>query len=171
LELPQWAKDWDAAYDFEAKSARAVNTDECRAMVRGLLADRFKMSAHREMRELRAFALTVGKSGPKLHEAGEGVKINRAKFQSLSDAEPPKGLSMERLAAILTNHPVLGARVVDRTKLNGEYCLELLFSMQDGDGRPSIFTAVQEQLGLKLEATKAPVEVLVIDHLERASVN
>jgi uncharacterized protein (TIGR03435 family) len=61
--------------------------------------------------------------------------------------------------------------VIDNTGLTGIYSFDLTFSMKEGDDRPSIFTAVQEQLGLKLESVKAPLDVLVVDHIEKASAN
>jgi uncharacterized protein (TIGR03435 family) len=152
-----------------------MTDDQCRLMVRSLLEDRFKMAVHRESREMRVYALVVSKQG-KLYEVsadgdGEGVRINRARFQSLSDAEAPKGMSMARLAGFLGDLPAVALPVVDRTGLSGIYSFSLTFSVKEGDDRPSIWTAVQEQLGLKLEATKAPIDVLVVDHIEKASAN
>lgn len=176
LGMPDWVKDREYAYDIEAKSTALMSDEQCKLMVRPLLADRFKMAVHREAREIRAYALTVGKNGAKLHVAtpevaGDGVRINGARFQTVSDPEGPKGLSMPRLADFLGNLPAVGLPVVDRTALSGIYSFDLAFSLRDGDDRPSIFTALQEQLGLKLESTKAPVEFLVVDHIEKASVN
>jgi uncharacterized protein (TIGR03435 family) len=175
LGLPDWVNDWDLAYDFDAKSSEPMSEGQCKQMVQSLLADRFAMAGHRETRMLPVYALTVAKNGPKLREvaadAGPGVRINGARFQSLSDNEPPKGLSMGRLAGTLSDHPVLRRPVIDNTGLTGIYSFDLTFSMKEGDDRPSIFTAVQEQLGLKLESVKAPLEVLVVDHIEKASAN
>jgi uncharacterized protein (TIGR03435 family) len=173
--LPDWVNAREYAYDFEAKAAGPMTDDQCKLMVQSLLADRFKMTVHRETREMRVYALVVSKKG-KVHEVsadgdGEGVRINRARFQSLSDAEAPKGMSMERLAGYLGDLPAVGLPVIDKTGLTGIYSFSLTFSVKEGDDRPSIWTAVQEQLGLKLEATKAPLDVLVVDHIEKASAN
>jgi uncharacterized protein (TIGR03435 family) len=84
-------------------------------------------------------------------------------------AEWPDGWTMTKLASYLSG--VAGRPVVDRTGLAGTYGIELEFSTREGDDRPSIFTALQEQLGLRLDAGKAGIEMLVIDHIERPSGN
>jgi uncharacterized protein (TIGR03435 family) len=171
LGLPEWTNDFDLAYDIDAKAAAPMNLQQCKLMVQSLLTERFKMAAHRETREMRAYALVVGKSGSKLRPEGAGVRINGARFQTLSDPEPPKGISMSRLAGILSDYSEVGLPVVDRSGLSGNYSFELVFSMKEGDDRVSVFTAVQQQLGLKLEPVKAPLEVLVVDRIEKASAN
>jgi uncharacterized protein (TIGR03435 family) len=151
-------------------------TDALMPRVRTLLADRFKLVTHYETRELPIFALVMarpdGKLGPFLRPATDssGVLIGLNVFKGRAE--------IGMLVAA-----VLGAAeqrtVVDRTGLTGIYDIELHWT-PDGppgpDGNdlpqppsdaPSIFTALQEQLGLRLESTKGPVEVLVIDHVER----
>jgi hypothetical protein len=90
-------------------------------------------------------------------------------MQSLSESEAPEGWDMPRLAGYLGDVPDVGRPVLDRTGLTGLYAFSLQFSRKDGDDRPIVFLALQEQLGLKLEAAKAPLDVVVIDHVERPS--
>ena len=180
--LPSWAE--DERFDVAGRSAAPVGRDEISAMVRSLLADRFQLRAHRETRELPTYALVSASSehrpGPALRAssidcsaATDRSKCNtRITPRSLTAA----GMTMTRLAATLTG--IVGRAVTDATGMAGAYDLELTFapegplppgappSAADSDA-PSIFTAVQEQLGLKLDGRRGPVEVLVVDSLER----
>jgi uncharacterized protein (TIGR03435 family) len=166
---PGWLTAFDSAYDIEGKPASPVNIAECRLMVQSLFADRFKLAVHHEMRETTVYFLKIGKNGPNLPRGG-GVKLNGS-VQEAAPGRPewPNGWTMPRLAAYLSD--TTGRPVVDRTALDGTYGITLTFSRSDTDDRPSIFTAVQEQLGLKLEPGKAPIDVLVIDHIEKPSAN
>jgi uncharacterized protein (TIGR03435 family) len=175
----------DEHYDIVAKAEAPVGDDQLMLMLRRLLADRFKMKFHREPKELQGFALVVSKNGPKLHQvelAGKGWARNGV--GSIDGQE----VSMPRLAEILSGR--LGHPVVDLTGINGVFDLKLSWTpdpatvrnpteskespgaelMSDPSG-PSIFSALQEQLGLRLEARKVPAELVVIDHVERPSEN
>ena len=168
-DAPAWLNAFDSAYDIEAKPAGPVDNAQCRLMVQSLLRDRFKLAQHRETREASVYLLTVGKSGVKMMRGGQ-VRLNRS-VQVDSSGKPdwPDGWTAPQLAGHLSDY--VDRPVVDRTGLAGKYGVELEFSRRDGDDRPSIFTAVQDQLGLRLEAGKAPIEMLVIDHIEKASEN
>ena len=148
-------------------------------MLQALLAERFQMRVLRETKELPVYALVVGKSGPQLHEAegaGNGMRIGRGRVTT-------QAISMEPFAKNLGK--LLGRTVVDRTGLEGKFAFTLEWTPDPGqpmgllgpspasadDSGPSIFTALQEQLGLKLEPQKGPVEILVIDHVEKPSEN
>jgi uncharacterized protein (TIGR03435 family) len=175
----------DEPYDIVAKAASPVGDDQLMLMLRSLLADRFKLKFHRESKELPGYALVVEKNGPKLHEvevAGKGWSRNGV--GSIDGQE----VSMSHLAEILAGR--LGRPVVNLTGINGVFDVKLKWtpdpatvknpaenkespavdSMSDPSG-PSIFSALQEQLGLRLEPRKLPDEILVIDHLERPSEN
>lgn len=149
-------------------------------MLQALLADRFHLRLHREMRQVAAYLLTVGKNGPKFKEAaGEGGPLLWG-LSRKPNGDPAVRLtgdktSMTRLAdslASLTGRPVL-----DRTGLKGSFDFTMEYASEpDAPGStpfsgPSMFSAFQEQLGLKLDAAKAPVEVLVIDSVEKPSAN
>jgi uncharacterized protein (TIGR03435 family) len=172
--LPDWVNDSDSAYEIEAKASAVVNDAQCKAAVQSLLADRFKMAARIERQETRVYALTVTKKGSKMREVnpgteGAGVHINGVPHRT--QGEVPPGISMLQFATRLSAFPSIGSPVIDRTNLTGIYSFDLNFSASDDDGLPSITTALGEQLGLKLESTKALVEVLVVDHIEKPTAN
>lgn len=174
--LPEWANNKDPGYTIEAKALGPMSEAECRAMVQSMLAMRFKMAAHREQKEMRAYALTVTKKGAKLREVAPGSKdfavMNGDITFSSAASSGPVGVSMATLANALSGLPAIGAPIIiDRTGLPGIYAFELNFSIREDDGLPTIWTALQEQLGLKLESIKAPIEVLVVDHIERPAAN
>ena len=166
---PAWLSAFDSAYDIEGKPNGPVTDEQCRLMVQSLFADRFKLVAHRQTKDSSVYLLTIAKNGPKVHPGG-GVRLNGG-VQIGASGKPdwPDGWTMDRLAVYLSD--LTERVVVNRTGLAGNYGITLDFSRADGDDRPSIFTAVQEQLGLKLETGKAPVEVLVIDHIEKPGEN
>jgi uncharacterized protein (TIGR03435 family) len=186
-------------FDIEAKVAPAdvptlarMTFEQRRTMFQSILADRFKLVVHHETRELPIYVLSVAKGGPKLKESAPDVPG--------SAAPRPRGMMMQRgkltatgaqlsmLVTVLSRE--LGRTIVDKTALTGHYDFTLEFAPDEaaagpsGAGAggapppppadsagPSVFTAVQEQLGLKLESTKGPVDVIVIDHIERPSEN
>jgi uncharacterized protein (TIGR03435 family) len=173
-------------YDITAKAEgdAALTRDQARLIVQRVLADRFRLRVHRETRDLPVYALIVGKNGPKLRESAPDAKF-AAGFEMGGLARMTnKRTPMTRFAEFLSIHA--HRPVVDRTGLTGFYDFTLEWSSDDAQqsalatagvpkdpdavGSP-LFTAVQEQLGLKLETSKAPVEVLVIDQAERPSEN
>jgi uncharacterized protein (TIGR03435 family) len=155
------------------------------AMVRAMVVERFGLAFHRENKEMPIYALVVGKNGPKLAACEPGsqnsLMMSRGKIEG-------KNMKMVDLARILTNP--LGRTVVDKTGLTGDYDFTVAWSpdlnenmtpkgmpaeapkegasMPEG---PSIFTALQEQLGLRLESQKGPVEMFVVERAERPSAN
>jgi uncharacterized protein (TIGR03435 family) len=155
-------------------------------MMQTMLAERFQLKTHRETKELPVYSLMVAKGGPKLEEAKSGsLRMNWGLGQIAYQSAP---LSM--LTNTLTQ--LTGRLVLDQTGLTGTYDFTLKWTPDEGqmqmfrrasDGPvnseaaasdaigPSLFTALKEQLGLRLEATKAPVEMLVVDHAERPSEN
>jgi uncharacterized protein (TIGR03435 family) len=156
---------------------RQKEDEEFHLRIQSLLADRFQLKIHKETREEQVYSLVVVKNGPKFKES---------KF----DDSAPKGLpgltmhpydligtkvSLHYLAEELSRR--LGRNVIDQTGLDGEYNFNLRWAPDVADGDsvadgPSIFTALQEQMGLKLESSKVvPVKVLVIDQVERPSAN
>ena len=166
---------------------RATFASELPVLLRSLIEDRFKLVAHSEMRSLPVYALVLAKSdgrlGPQLKAAPDcsangpssaaGVNgTQRICGQSTSrpGAFSSTGLPLSGLLGPLT--VASGRMVVDRTGLAGRYDVDLRWSPNltaDSSDAPTIFAAVQEQLGLKLESTMAPVNTVVIDHIERPS--
>jgi uncharacterized protein (TIGR03435 family) len=153
-------------YDVVAKTSNPDATrEEARAMLETLLADRFKLAVHREKKELTIYSLSVAKNGPKFHEAkpDEAAGVQGGGAGELVFQNQPIVTLVNTLANILD------LPVQDMTDLKGRYNFTLDWT-RDPTGA-SLFTAVQEQLGLKLEARKSPVEVLMVDHAERPSEN
>lgn len=187
------AKAADAKIPNAAPGNPSIMTDDERRVaeaklhsrLQALLADRFNMKAHRETREMPVYALVVAKGGSKLKPANERRGLMGGRGQLTGT-----GASLDMLVRLLSN--TTGRTVIDRTGLNGAYDFKLQWAPDPGqmelsglpvpgappggqdapppDG-PSLFTAIQEQLGLRLEASKGPVEVLVVDHVEKPSAN
>ena len=214
--LPDWATPAGGdRYDVIARSSlsRPATPDERAAMVRAMLADRFKLAAHMENRDQPVYDLVVmrsdGRLGPNLKPSEVDCAARAAADRAAADAAraagtpPPRpqipdfngppppcsfrmmgdrmdgGATMEMLARLL--RPAAGRLIVDKTGLKGTYSVSLTFDRMAGsrgpqtapsaDAAPSVFTAVQEQLGLKLESSRASRETLVIDRLERPTEN
>jgi uncharacterized protein (TIGR03435 family) len=161
--LPDWLKSDDARYDISAKAPAGASSRQMPEMLKALLAERFKVALHRETRTLPIYALVTAKGGPKLHEApADGHSSTNSRGGHIT----AQHVSMVDLGDSLSRQ--LGRAVIDQTGLKGAFDFTLEYAADDADtSRPSIFTALQEQLGLRLEATKGPVEVLVIDRAER----
>jgi uncharacterized protein (TIGR03435 family) len=170
----------DARFDVQAHPDlataarfRALKPDEAREakqhMVQRLLEERSALTVHRETRVLPVFALVLARGGPKFGPS-EDPNSNSA-WGGWNHIEIEGGKSMQRLADELSR--VSGRPVVDRTGLTGKYDLELEWSDDDDDDSTAatLFTAVSEQLGLKLQAAKAPVEVVVVDRIALPSGN
>jgi uncharacterized protein (TIGR03435 family) len=178
-------------YDILARTPGGVrpNLDEQMAMLRKLLADRFQLSFHREPKEMHVYVLTVAKSGAKLKKSTVSPDAAPAGPPPLIFVVypqvvklPARYATMEEFASVL-QRSALESPVVDRTGLAGRYDFDLEFTPDEtlfggalGNGtgdsvKPGFFGAIQQQLGLKLEATKGPIEALVIDHVERPSAN
>jgi Protein of unknown function (DUF3738). len=159
--------DWLSSqlYDVEAVPAgdSPLSYEQLRLPLQQLLAQRFHLTFHREWKDMQGYALVVAKGGPKLAAAKD---ISTTGY-ILRDGLRSPSISMRTLAAMLA-HP-LGQPVMNKTDIAGNYDINLHFAPDGSTDSPdaSIFTAVQEQLGLKLEPQKVPVEMLVIDHLER----
>ena len=138
-------------------------------MLRSLLASRFKLDAHPETRELPIFALVVEKNGPKLDKSDEGAPVVRGWGGHLTVEGGENTLST--FAAELSKR--VGRIVLDKTGIKGRYSIDLDWSEDNDidDDAPSLFTAIREQLGLRLQSQKASVPVLVIDHVELPSAN
>jgi uncharacterized protein (TIGR03435 family) len=140
------------------------------AMLQTLLAERFRLGLHRETRPLPAYVLEVAKGGPKLEKAPDDA---RQKTDAQRNRITSQATTLDHFAEVLSRH--VDYPVVNRTGLDGKFNLKLEWSPEssrpESNAGPSLFTAVQEQLGLRLRAQKAPIEVLVIDRAERPTEN
>ena len=154
-------------FDINAKAeGDAPRTpNEFREMLRSLLADRFELSVHRETRQVPAYALVVDKGSPKLQASGsDATGIMRMSSGRLTAS----GGTMDQLVNFFSNANGVDRPVVDHTGLAGKYDFALQWGvLRAGDtadsSAPSVFTALQDQLGLKLEPGPAPLEFIVID--------
>ena len=172
-------------FDVEAKADSSVDEqmkglssdagrEQKQKMLQALLAERFGLKAHEETRELPIYVLVVAKGGAKfLDSKADGTTIDSGHGRiDVRGGANSVALLAEELARQLDRV------VVDQTGIQGRYNLSLQWTPDDqagssstADAGPSIFTALQEQLGLKLESQKGPVKVLVIDHIEMPSQN
>ena len=169
---PSWVE--TDPYDIEAKTGRPEKPtpDQLGPMLQNLLAERFRFQFHRETRELSVLALVVTKGGPKMKpkQEDETPGMNTHAGHGVSQLIAT-GSTMDLFAAYVGNR--LGRIVIDKTGLTGSYDFTLEWAPEQGSDSPapSLVTALQEQLGLRLESRKSPMEVLVIDRIERPSDN
>jgi uncharacterized protein (TIGR03435 family) len=194
VALPAWADSAD--FDVVATTDVSSSPQQMNAMLQRLLADRFDLAVHREQRDLPGYALVLarrdGKLGSGIHQSTKDCEttgqkpLDSAAAQTEYAACSPQmgltrmklgGYSMSFLAGGLKR--ILEKPVVDKTGLSGTFDIELMWTPDPTmlpagvpapnvpSGGPSIFTALEEQLGLKLISDRAPVEVLVIDRLSR----
>jgi bla regulator protein BlaR1 len=171
---------------------------ESRRMLQALLADRFQLKLHSDTKELPVYTLVIAKNGPKLQVARPGDTYpngfkgpdgggGAGMMFMEGNGGPVKGQGIPIASLVHLLSQQLGRTVLDKTGLTGKYDFTLQWTPDEAQGPPglpgidnapppeslgpSIFTAIQEQLGLKLESQKGPVEILVIDHAERPSEN
>jgi uncharacterized protein (TIGR03435 family) len=197
---PDWARSelFDVTASL---SAGGTGSQQMTSAMRILLADRFKLVVRRETRELDVYVLSIARAdrrlGPTLKPARtdcspEAVAARRAAARSLPSSRTPaadrpgtcgiigtgdptrfrsEGVTMSEFASLISGQT--GRVVVDQTELPGYWEFELIYAVRPipGTDSPSVFTAVQEDLGLRLRPAKAPVEVLVIEQLERPTPN
>jgi uncharacterized protein (TIGR03435 family) len=159
-------------FEIDAKIDRDVNDDRVlNEMLQVLMADRFQLALHRETRTLPVYVLEVAKNGPKLDKSGGGESSTNGSTGDHGAVYAFTNATIDHFAQVLAR--VLTAPVVNRTGLAGAFSFKLEWAPENtkSAGGASIFTAIQEQLGLRLRAEKTPVEVLVIDRAEKPSEN
>jgi uncharacterized protein (TIGR03435 family) len=181
-------------YDIVANIPTGATSEQVNIMLQNLLADRFKLVVHRETRELQRYELAVAKNGPRIkpyvkdpnepvHEPGKpefdknGAMVLRPGGFGFVTGSGERQLlgrkrSIEQLALVFANEP--GRPVVDKTGLTGDYDYTVKYApaltpaqTDGGSDGPGLVAAVQEQLGLKLESKKGPIEMLVVDGGQR----
>ena len=186
INAPDWMQSakWDL--DAQPDGEGQPNDKQWKAMVQKLIVERFKMTSHHEQKELSVYALVPGKNGPKLSKSeGDPNGLPGLFFRGLGDLTS-RNANMADFAGLLQG-AVLDRPVVDQTGLKGRFDFNLKWTPDEtqfsgfgmkipppadpASAPPGLFTAIQEQLGLKLDSTKAPVDVLVIDHIEKPSEN
>jgi len=179
LGLPGWAKTEPIAVEakMDADTTRALRKlpqmeqwKQMQLMLQAMLAERFVLKAHRETNDLPIYVLTVAKGGSKMKQTAPDTTGGNANYAS--GKVTAHQISIESLAANLSF--AVGRVVVNKTGLDGGYDFTLDYAPDGADAsdtRPSIFTALEEQLGLKLEPARGSVDVIVVDHIERPTPN
>jgi uncharacterized protein (TIGR03435 family) len=161
---PVWLNDDSESFDVLAKASPDTPDDQVRVMLQTLLMERFKLTAHRESRLLPIYELVVGKNGPELQAADPaGRKGTSSRGGNMS----AKNVTLTDFAYALSRR--LKRPVFDKTGITGAYDINLHYAREE-DGAstaPSLFTAIQETIGLRLVAAKGPVEILIVEHIEK----
>ena len=167
---PSWIESECYAISARASGEGKLSNDQLKLMLQDLLMQRFHLTLHHETKELRGYVLVIGKDGPRLETSKGGAATGRIGMDGLHAQNMPLGAFVK-----LLTHPAR-AHVVDGTMLTGRYDIDLSFANDSSEATtgssplPSLFTAVQEQLGLKLVPKEVPVDMLVIDHVEKVPV-
>jgi uncharacterized protein (TIGR03435 family) len=168
---PGWME--DVRVDITAKYPPDTKVDDRMLMLRTLLEERFKLVVHRDSKEMSGYALVVAKGGFKLkpvEPGGSGTNSNGGRVRKLTATKT----SITQLADFVAR--TLGETVVDKTGLDGVYDFELRWTEEDqpsvveADPVPNLFDALQGTLGLRLQAQKVPVEMVLVDHVERVPI-
>jgi uncharacterized protein (TIGR03435 family) len=194
IQGPAWIA--TERYDIQAKVPPGTDAEGLRLMLRRLITERFQIQSHPESRTQQAYSLTVAKNGPKLKppqpkitDPAELMAANNARMAGMmarrqaGERGPTRSMGLRsgtvtRFAELLSQH--LNALVIDETVLDGEYSFDLTWSPDEAAPRPAdsdnaptgptIFAAIQEQLGLKLESVKKPIDVLIVDRAEKTPI-
>lgn len=182
---PSWVETdkWDL--DGKPDGEGQPSLDQWKKMIQKLLADRFQLSFHHDKKELSVYALVVAKGGPKMTKSESSGTVPALLFQGLGRL-PVRNATMADFAGVMQG-AVLDRPVVDQTGIEGRWDFalnwtpdETQFAALGGvppnlpekpDGPPNLFDAIQQQAGLKFEATRAPVDVMAIDKVEKPSAN
>jgi uncharacterized protein (TIGR03435 family) len=170
--LPSWSKIDCYAVAAKAEDGVILTREELRPRLKQLLEERFHLVAHIETRADSGYALVVAKGGAKLHETTNPLTRTALGSRTAMDSIRAPSVSMDLFAVALG--AIIGQPVIDETGLMANYDLTLTFAPVGAtdSARPSIFTALEEQLGLKLESgRKLPVDILVVDHVEHLIEN
>jgi uncharacterized protein (TIGR03435 family) len=186
IGAPDWAGSDKFDIDAQPDGEGAPSDKQWKGMLQKLIVERFKLTFHRDKKELSVYALSVAKTGQKLTKSeGDPNGLPGLFFQGLGDLHVTNA-NMADFAGLM-QEAVLDRPVLDQTGLNGRFDFTLKWTPDDSqfggmgakippptdsaNAPPALYTAIQEQIGLKLDATKAPAEVLVIDHVEKPSEN
>lgn len=184
------APDWGSSDKFDINAQPDIpgtpNTDQLRGMVQKLLTDRFQLKFHEDLKEMPAYILSVAKGGEKMEKSAADAGSLPALFFRQLGVLTVRNATMQNFAQLMQS-AVLDRPVVDHTGLTGRYNFLLKWTPDESqfggmgmkvpgpsdaaDAPPPLYTAIQEQIGLKLEAGKAQVRVLVLDHVEHPSAN
>ena len=166
LSGPEWInRKGEVIFDITGKADPATTREQLKLMLRTLLTERFQMTLHREQRQASYLALTQSKKGLRMEETDPALPGNIDNVFHLGHIDS-KGVYLSVLATVLSRF--MHQPVLDMTGLEGRYVVKLEWSAETMEAssesnKPSIYSALQDQVGLKLESRKGPIEVLVID--------
>ncbi len=186
LNEPSWASTDKFDIEGQPDLPGRPTPEQSRSMIRKLLAERFKLTIHRDKKELSVYALEPARSGPKLTKSEGAPNGPRNLFFRDLGRLTVHNAAMTDFSQMMQS-AVLDRPVIDRTGLTGRYDFTLNWTPDESqfggmgmkvpppsdaaDAPPALYTAIQEQLGLRLEATKAPADVIVIDKVEKPTEN
>jgi uncharacterized protein (TIGR03435 family) len=201
LAAPDWLS--TVKFDITARVPAGATRNEFRLMLRNLLAERFKLAAHTEVRELPVYELVIAKNGPLLKESVEvpatpdttdttrpvppaftNPKLDKDGYPELPPGQPGMMMFSGRARMYQPRTPIeavctflaaqLGRPVKDATGLKAKYDVAMYWALErptpnppDTDAGPTLVQALREQLGLGLNASKSPFDVLIVDHAEK----
>ncbi len=187
IGLPPWAE--TDKYDIDAKpdGQGAPSDKQWKSMIQKMVAERYKLTFHTDKKELSVYVLSVAKGGPKLTKSeGDPNGLPGLFFRGKLGDLGVRNANMADFTGLMQS-AVLDKPVINQTALTGRFDFSLLWTPDDSqfqgmgvkitpptdnaNAPPNLYTAIQEQIGLKLEATKAPADVMVIDHVEKPSEN
>ena len=164
---PDWIKSRDTRYEIVGKTTADVELPQVRPMVAALLAERLKVVVRRESKTMPFLALVPAKSGPKLQPADPNPQGNGGYRGKINGPQMPMSL----LASLLSRFE--NQLIVDRTGLTGRYQMKLEYTPEDrvataaADAPPTLTSALEEQLGLRLESRREPLDVIVVERAEK----
>ena len=167
---PRWIGSDEYDVEARANTPAEMTSEEVRPALQAMLADRFGLKFHRVTKQGQIFSLTIAKGGPKMKEhtgegrTGIGMSTGGGKVEIQAT-----NVRMARLAEYLSGQA--GRPVVDDTGLTGQYDFAVAWNTDDANAGTSVFAALQEQLGLKVEAAKGPIETIVVDGAQKPTAN
>jgi uncharacterized protein (TIGR03435 family) len=187
IGLPPWADTDKFDIDGKPDGEGAPSSKQWKGMLQKLVAERFKLTSHKDKKELPVYVLSVAKGGPKLTKSdGDPNGLPGLFFRGKLGDLGVRNANMADFTGLMQS-VVLDRPVIDETELTGRFDFTLLWTPDDSQfngmgakippptentsAPPNLYTAIQEQIGLKLDATKAPADVMVIDHVEKPSEN
>jgi uncharacterized protein (TIGR03435 family) len=187
VDGPQWISSDKFDVVVQPSLPGRPSTAQMRSIVQKLLADRFKLTLHHAQRELPVYRIITAKGGPKLMPTPteEQLSTNTAAVGIAAGEMMVRNATLSEFASLMQRYVRLDRPIVDHTGIAGKYDFKLNWTpdfsqfdghppwtaKNDGSDPPTLYTAIQEQLGLKLEAARESADVLVIDHVERPSEN
>jgi len=168
-------------YDLDARAPGETPpaAEDFRLMMQSMLAERFRLKTHREMREMAVYEMVVTRNGPKFKASAPDANAVPKNVASGRNWVVTVGsITMKDLAYLIENQGFVGRHVIDNTRLTGNYAIQLNYTPDippnrgtDAPDDISIFTALVEQLGLRLDPAKAMIDTIVVDHVEKPTEN